>query len=59
MQYHTKQSLAIAERNHKLYETARISTDAAEKMALETQMINSYDDFILPDGADILFPDLK
>lgn len=55
VQFHTKQSLAIADKNHLLYEKARISTNAKKVTELNDQMIRNWDKFEMPKGAPGLF----
>jgi len=55
VQFHTEQSMAIADKNHLLYEKARISTNPIEVTKLNTQMIKNWDDFQMPKDAPRLF----
>jgi len=55
VQFHSKTSLKIADKNHLLYEKERLSRDAAEKLALNQEMANNWIGFRMPDGATTLF----
>lgn len=55
VQYHTKQSIEIVEKNHLIYEKARISTNPAVMDKMNTEMIRNWDDFVMPEGAPKLF----
>jgi hypothetical protein len=47
--------MSIAEKNHLLYEKARISKSPEEITKLNNQMIKNWTDFRLPEGAGDLF----
>ncbi|GAH20283.1 unnamed protein product [marine sediment metagenome] len=55
VQYHTKQSVVIVEKNHLLYEKTRVSTNLEFIDELSAQMIKNWDDFVMPEGAPKLF----
>ena len=55
VQFHTKQSVAIVEKNHLIYEKARISTSPAVMDKMNAEMISNWDDFVMPEGAPKLF----
>lgn len=55
VQYHTKQSVSIVEKNHLIYEKSRVSTNPAVVDKMNTQMIRNWDDFVMPEGAPQLF----
>jgi len=55
VQFHTKQSVAIVEKNHLLYEKTRVSTNLEFIDELNAQMIKNWDDFVMPEGAPKLF----
>ena len=55
VQYHTKQSVAIADKNHLLYEKARVSTDPKVVKDLNDQMVKNWDAFQMPKDAPRLF----
>ena len=55
LQFHTKQSASIVEKNHPLYERARVSTDPKEVTRLNKEMADNWEGFRMPDGAENLF----
>jgi hypothetical protein len=55
IQYHTKQSVSIVEKNHLIYEKQRVSTNPKLIAKWDAQMINNWDDFVMPEGAPKLF----
>ncbi|KKN64672.1 hypothetical protein LCGC14_0489410 [marine sediment metagenome] len=55
VQYHTKQGVSIVEKNHLIYEKARVSTNPEIVEALNAQMIKNWDNFVMPQGAENLF----
>lgn len=55
VQFHTKESVVIAEKNHPIYERQRLSKDAAEIAALEKEMIDNWKDFKIPARAGEVF----
>ena len=55
MQYHTKKSVQIVDKNHKKYEIFRVAKDQEKKMRLNKEMIKNWEGFNMPEGADTLF----
>jgi len=55
VQFHTKQSVAIVEKNHLIYEKTRVSKNLELIDELNAQMVKNWDDFVMPEGAVRLF----
>jgi len=55
VQFHTKQSVSIVEKNHLIYEKQRLSTNPKLIAEWDAQMIKNWDDFVMPEGAPQLF----
>jgi len=55
VQFHTKQSVAIVEKNHLIYEKSRLSINPKVESEMNKQMINNWAGFEMPEGAVQLF----
>ena len=55
VQYHTKQSVSIVEKNHLIYEKSRVATNPQTISRMNAEMISNWDDFVMPQGAENLF----
>ena len=52
IQFHTKQSIEVKEKNHKLYEKVRIGSTPVEKEKMQQEMLTNNENLIVPQNID-------